>query len=209
MDRGAVEDGIAGRGEPEMKTILQYVGLSRSHPKRIVIALACVAAVAIAIVCFLGIQSKPRIGINVIKYADPGDHRIPIAIVEVTNSGPVGVLYEHADPIEPVMLRTESRAGSVTEVFHIEGIGLPRLLSRSSSIVFRVPLPEDTLRWQLRYTIRRASVQSRARNELTGIESRWGEWGYRLDRLGGDLLSTEEGPPQQFWSEVFEVPAGK
>lgn len=191
-----------------MKATLQFAGLTPLRSKRIFIVLACVIAIAIAIVCFLGIQSKPRIGINVIKYADPGDHRIPIAIVEVTNSGSVGVLYEHANPIEPVILRTESLTGSVSNVLHIEGLGLPRLLSSSSSIGFRVPLPEGTLRWQLRYTVRRASVYVRVHNELTGIESRWGEWGYRLDRLGGDLLSTDEGPPQQFWSEVFEVPNG-
>jgi len=189
-----------------MKATLRCVGLTPLRSKRIFIALACVTAVAIALACYLEIKSEPRIGINVIKYADPGDHRIPIAIVEVTNNGSVGVLYAHMDPAEPVILRTESRTGSVTDVLHIEGIGLPRLLSCSSSIGFRVPLPEGTLRWQLRYTVRRASVYERAHNELTGIESRWGEWGYRLDRLGGDLLPTDEGPPQQFWSEVFEVP---
>jgi len=179
------------------------------RPKKILIALTCVTVVAVALGCFLGIQSKPRIGINVIRYTNENDVLFPTAIVEVMNSGPVGVLYEHENPSEPVILRTESLTGSVSRVFEVAGIGLPTLLSPGSNIYIHVPLPEGTLRWQLRYPVRRASAYVRARHELAEYGSGWGKSGQLLFRLSADVLSTNEGPAQQFWSEVFDAPSGR
>lgn len=112
--------------------------------------------------------------------------------------------YDHVGSDEPNLLRTESRTGWVSEIFHpVGGMTVPpELLQAGSNFVLLVPLRQGTLRWQMRYTIRRASSLDRVGSKLTG------DLGDRLYRLGGHLLSTNEGPPQEFWSEVFEVPSG-
>jgi hypothetical protein len=177
--------------------------------KRTFIILAFVAAVTIALVGCFGKKPEPHIEIKVLEYSEHSDPRFQNVTFMVTNNGPVAVLYDEWDRDEPVILLTESRYGWAAKVIHCEGNTVPRLLHRGSAIGFTFVLPKETLRWQLRYTVWRASSKETVHNKLTGMESNWGEWGYRLDKLGGGLLSTNEGPPQQFLSDVFVVPAGK
>lgn len=177
--------------------------------KRTFIILAFVAVVTIALVYCFGKKPEPHIEISVVKYYENGDPQFQNVTIMVTNNGPVAVWYNHSNRDEPVILLTESRYGWAAEVIHNEGINVPGLLHRGSAIGFNVVLPEGTLRWQVRYTVWRASSEDIVHDKLTGMESNWGEWGYRLDKLGGGLLSTNEGPPQQFLSDVFVVPAGK
>ena len=147
---------------------------------------------------------------GVLQYVGKSDRWFPAAVVELANNGSVTVRYDHVDSDEPPLLRTESRTGWVSNKFGFTG-GItipPMLLEPGSNIVFYVPLPDGTLRWQLRYTIRRASSHDQIRSKLTG-EGGNRLWGDRLYRLVGNSLSTSEGPPQEFWSEVFEIPSGR
>jgi hypothetical protein len=133
------------------------------------------------------------------------DNTHTCAVVGLTNNGPVTVRYDHVDPDEPFVLRTESQIGwasKTVDAFNKMVIS-PSLLAPGSKTALYVYLPDGTIRWQIKYTVRRASIQSRIRNEFTG------DWGHRLYRLSGNLGLTNEGPPQVFWSEVYGLPSGR
>lgn len=172
--------------------------------KRTIAILACVTFVVFALSCFFISKSKPSISMGLVQYVDRSNSWFPAAIVGFTNNGAIMVRYDHVDSDEPSLLRTESRTGWVSEIFHpVGGITIPpQLLKPGSNVLLLVPLRQGTLRWQLRYTIRRASSRDRVGSKLTG------DFGDRLYRLCGHLLSTNDGPPQEFWSEVFEIPSG-
>ncbi len=178
------------------------------RPKRILTILVCVIAVVIALACFITTKSKPRISMGLLEYDysknDFGSSII--AVVGLTNNGLVTVRYDHVDSDEPFVLRAESRTGWVSKAFYsTQKITLsPSLLAPGSNTTLYLYPPDGTLRWQLKYTIHSASIQRRIGSQFTG------DWGDRLySLLGRNGLFTNDGPPQAFWSEVFEMPGGK
>lgn len=177
------------------------------RPKRIPIILACLTAVVVACAYFVITKPKPSISMGLLEYQDGknNDYRRTCAVVGLTNNGSIMVRWDHVDPDEPFLLRTESRTGWATNTFKsFEKMTIsPSFLAPGSNTSLYVYLPDGTLRWQLRYTIHKASLESRIGNYFTG------DWEYRAYRLIGYLNLTNEGPPQLFWSEVYELPDGK
>lgn len=173
------------------------------HQKKSLIVFACGTTVVFALACFFGTSSKPDISMGLLEYHDgKNDYGLTCAVVGLTNNGSVTVRYDHVDPDEPFVLRTESRAGWASKTFDsFEKMTIsPSLLAPGSNANLYVYLPDGTLRWQIKYTIRSASIQSRIGNEITG------DWGDRIFRLIKKLQLTNEGPPQVFWSKVYELP---
>jgi hypothetical protein len=171
---------------------------------KIITILAGGTLVAFALSCLATFKSKPSISMGVLRYVDSTNRWFPAAVLGLTNSGTITVRWDHVSSDEPNLLRTESRTGWVSKVFlPVGGVTVPpMLLEPGSNLLLLVPFSEGTLHWQLRYTIHGASPRDRIGNELTG------GLGDRLYGLCRPLLSTNEGPPQAFWSEVFEIPSG-
>jgi hypothetical protein len=160
------------------------------------------AVVALVLRSLLSPSSyETRISMGVLRYAETNDLWFPAAVVGLTNLGSITLRYDHAGLNDPAILRVERQTGWSSVSFHSAG-GVtvpPMLLKPGSHIVFAVPVPEGTLRWQLMYPVRSVSFQDRMGDKFTG------RWGDTLYKLSGMLSLTNEGPLCEFWSEVFEV----
>lgn len=171
--------------------------------KRKTIILAFVITIVFSLTWFFGGLSKPRTSMGLLGYSGSNNPDIELlcALVRLENNGSVTVRYDLVGSDELFMLRTESQTGWSSNRFcPSEGLErLPSLLAPGSNTTLHVYLPEGTLRWQVKYIIHKASIQSRIGNKFKG------HWGERLYRLSGNLGLTNEGPPQVFWSEVYEV----
>ena len=170
--------------------------------KRFLVALACVTAVVLACVYFSRTELKPRVSMGVLGYVAESDMYSPAAIVGLTNTGAITLRYDHVDPDEPGQLLMKTPTGWDSDPFHslFRLTVSPMLLKPGSNIVFHIPLSSGTLSWQLKYTFRNASIQDRLGGRFEG------EWSDRLYKWSGRLLLTNEGPPQVYRSEVFDVP---
>ncbi len=173
--------------------------------KKFLILLVCVTTFVFALACVSGTLSKPSIAMGLLEYnGKDNDFGLLCAVVGLTNNGSITVRYDHMYPDEPLVLRTESPTGWVSKTFtSFEKMTIsPSFLAPGSNTALYVYLPEGTLRWQIKYVIRRASIQGRIGDEFTG------DWGNRLYSLSGNLGLTNEGSPQVFWSDVYELTSG-
>jgi hypothetical protein len=122
--------------------------------------------------------------------------------VGLTNIGQATIQYNQLNFGGEAWVRAESASG-----WAVRDAGLlaacpwyPGLLAPGSNISAIILLPPDTLRWQIGYKIRTASLRSLVASKIPRA------WRNRLDPLCQRFLSGKEGPEEEVSSGLFECP---
>src|SRR5437879_6257891 len=95
-------------------------------------------------------------------------------------------------------VRTESRAGRTTR--DVGPLALATLLRPGSNTTTSIALPSDTLRWQVAYKVRSASLRHRVVSRIPD------KWRLRLYPLYVRLLPDQQDREQEIRSALFESP---
>lgn len=163
--------------------VAQQTVMRRS--KTILIPLALMLAATILLSCSSRRGGKPAISIAVLGY----DNLLVglEAKLAITNIGYMAINFGDA------LLHTESPSGSRRNYADARMLSMSTdaLVGPGSNTLATVLLPKDTLRWQVRYTVRAVDLASRRRHEQL------------LSERG---LPEKEGLEQTVWSQVFECP---
>ena len=119
--------------------------------------------------------------------------------VAITNTGHIALSYNMVNFCDDAWLRTESSSGWTDRDIH-PAMAIPAagfVLKPGARTIRLIRLPKDTLRWQVGYTIRAASLRQRV---FSTLPPRWILRLYSLYRR----LPNREGPKQRAQSPVFE-----
>jgi hypothetical protein len=158
------------------------------------------AILLLLLICYRSPSPKPALAIGVLNMTNFGG---PIFSVQVgiTNIGGVAISYNPINFSPYAWVRIESLKGwSTNDVGPYRNAGrFPRLLEPGSNTFGALVLPPGTLRWQVGYKVRAASLRHRVTSHLPA--------GWRRIRTWvGWPFSNNEGPEQTIESPVFGPP---
>jgi hypothetical protein len=147
-------------------------------------------------------RPRPAISIGVLAY-EPWAGKGPSLLVRVgiTNTGCRTITYNQINFDGDAWVRTESPSGWTTRdngPFALLPL-LPELLRPGSTTIVLIYLPEGTLRWQVGFKVRTASLSERVNRRIPA------KWYRRLHPLCERYLSNKE-QEQDVQSGVFECP---
>jgi hypothetical protein len=172
---------------------------------RLAIIFASLAFVTFALLYLLARRpaAKPPISIGVFSYDSWGKGPSLTVRIGITNTGRTAIRYNQVNFSGDAVLRTESRKGwTIRDIGPLAMLPLMRALLRpgSNTSAF-ISLPSNTLRWQVSYHVRAASLRDRVVSRIPA------KWHGRLYPLCKRWLSDKEGPEKEIASDVFECPS--
>ena len=164
---------------------------------------AASVAVALIFLCAVSAAARPRVSITPVSYETAGDIAPYLRVrIAITNTGHIALTYNMVNFCDDAWLRTESARGWTNRDIQ-PALAIPALiavLKPGGRDIRLISLPPGTLRWQVGYTIRAASLRQCT---LASLHSR----GYpSLYVLCNRFLPNREGPKQAAQSPVFEYP---
>jgi hypothetical protein len=165
-----------------------------------------VAILGLLIAGFVGLvlrlpASKPDVTIGVRAYNHWGSESLDVCL-GITNTGHVAIRYNRCNFDSNAWVRTESENGWTNgDIGVIARVPSSQMLLCPGSNTFALlVLPPDTLRWQVGYRTRVASIRERVilriPSKLRGI----------LDPICKRVLSDKGGSQWEIRSPVFECP---
>jgi hypothetical protein len=144
--------------------------------------------------------ARPLISIGVLssRWGKPPSFSVRVGI---TNTGSTTIRYNQMNFDANAWVRTKSRSGWATrDIGPLTGLPwMPALLRPGSNTYAIILLPPDTVRWQVGYRIRTASLRDRVTSRIPGKRLS------RLRPLCERFLSSREGPEQQIRSGLFHL----
>ncbi len=163
------------------------------------IAIGSVLAAA-GIRVLLAPSPEPKLAMGTLNYGYWNGPSVTVRL-GITNVGQSSIRYNQINFGE-ALVRTEMAYGWTTGNNAPISLapGAPALLRPGSNTVALVVLDRDMLRWQIAYTIRRASRRDRV---LDAFPVKWRT--YARPILGG-IFSGKEGPEKRVQSDIFERP---
>ena len=155
--------------------------------------------------------ARPVVSIGILSYTNWGKSPSICARVGLTNTGRVTIKFNQMN----YRVRIESPRGWSQEQpecyltsgwvswdfgpFAVTTL-MPALLKPGSNTSATILLPADTLRWQVGYKVRTASLRERVASRIPA------KWQRRLYPICQRLLSDKPGPEQEVLSGLFECP---
>jgi hypothetical protein len=142
--------------------------------------------------------SKPAITIGVREYKSS-----VAVILEITNTGRTTIRYSpgNFDPDAWVQAVSQKGWTSRRSIGPLAGmVSMSALLRPGSNTFALIVLPRDTLRWQVGYKVRAASLRRRVQSRMPA--KLWNALRPFLERI----LSDKEGPEREVVSPVFDCP---
>jgi len=174
----------------------------RMRTKPLILAGAGVAIVAAFLLHSLaGPSARPTITIGVLSYTNYGGPILSVR-VGVTNVGRVTIRYNPIYFSKDAWVRTESTKGWRTNDIgpYADAPTQPLLLKPGSNTFAALLLPPGTLRWQVGYKIRAASLRERVTLNMPRA------WRGYLHPVLIHFLSSREGPEREIESPLFDAP---
>ena len=173
-------------------------------PRRKMLCIITAGLLTSGLIWFLARPSSgPEVlSIGVLCYGSWGQGPSVSVRIGITNVGQTTIEYNRLNFSSNAALYVESENGWTTrDIGPLAGLPLmPTLLSPGASTSVSLVLPENTLRWQVGYKIRTASLRDRVSSRTPA------KWRVRLQPLLEKLFSGKEGPEQEVRSRVFECP---
>ena len=176
--------------------------LARTHIFILFLLAAASLAAALVFLSAVRAAARPRVSITPISYESwAGNKRNLYVRVAITNTGHIALTYHMVNFCDDAWLRTESASGWSHRVIQpAMALRLAAVLKPGARTTRLIRLPPDTLRWEVGYSIRAASLRQQVEAALPRI------WFLRLYSLCGRFLPDREGPKEAVQSTVFEYP---
>lgn len=146
--------------------------------------------------------TTPAIAIGILGYSSWGKGPSLAVSVGITNTGRTTIRYNKINFGGDASVRAELQNGWVTRDIGPMALlpWMPALLRPGDKTKANLMLPKGTLRWQVCYRVRGASLRECVASRIPP------KWRGRLRPLCERLLSGREGPEREIVSELFDCP---